>query len=206
MNRPLTLFRPALLTAAALLAVLLAVLLAGAAPAFAQDAQPELRALPSVDVPGYMGTWYQVAWFPNRFQKQCVSDTSARYRRLDSGEIEVQNRCRLADGGIDDITGIARTDGSRLQGDTLMPAQLRVSFMPPLLRWLPIWGRYWVIDRADDGRFAVVSEPSRDYLWVLARAPSLSAADRTAIRSMLQRQGFDLSRWQDHPHTRPAQP
>ena len=43
-----------------------------------------------------------VSKLPNRFQKQCVSDTSASYRRLPEG-VEVTNRCRTADGQIDHI-------------------------------------------------------------------------------------------------------
>lgn len=173
-----------------------------AAHAAATGTPAPLQALPSLEVPPYMGTWYQVAWFPNRFQKQCVSDTSATYRPLADGSIEVLNRCRKADGSFDDALGRARPVGT-LTGPRLAPAQLQVSFLPGWLRWLPVgWGRYWVIQLADDGRYAVVSEPTREYLWVLARRPELTATDETAIRSALVRQGFgNLSAWQSHPHT-----
>ena len=182
-----------------------AMIWAGAALAQAAPAAPPARlpALPSLDVPGYMGTWYQVAWFPNRFQKQCVRDATATYRRVPEG-VEAVNRCRLADGRIDDVIGLARPAGSVLTGDRLEPARLEVSFLPRALGWLPIWGDYWVIQRADDGRYAVVSEAIRKVLWVLARAPQLSAADETAIRSRLVQQGFDLAAWQAHPHTAAA--
>ena len=165
---------------------------------------PPLSALPSLDVPGYMGTWYQVAWYPNRFQKQCLSDTTATYRRLPEG-VEVINRCRNAEGRIESVTGLARPAGAQIRGDALQPAQLEVSFLPSWLRWLPIWGSYWVIQLADDGRYAVVSEPKREYLWVLSRTPSLAPADESAIRSRLVQQGFDLARWQTHTHASPAQ-
>lgn len=159
---------------------------------------PELQALPDLKVPPYMGRWYQVALFPNRFQRQCVAETTATYRQLPGGGLEVINRCRLADGRFDEVVGLARPTG-RLDGERLKPAQLEVSFLPAWLRWLPVgWGRYWVIQLADDGRYAVVSEPSREYLWVLARTPQLSAADESAIRSRLVEQGFDLQRLQPH--------
>ena len=170
-------------------------------PCTAQAQQAPVTALPSLDVPNYMGTWYQVAWFPNRFQSQCVADTSATYRQLEGGRVEVINRCRRADGSIDAITGVARPDGSVLRGTQLEPAQLEVSFLPAMLRWLPIWGSYWVVQLADDGRYAVVSEAQREYLWVLSRTPRLLPADETEIRSRLVQQGFDLTRWQAHPHT-----
>jgi apolipoprotein D and lipocalin family protein len=168
---------------------------------------PALQSLPSLAVQPYMGTWYQVALFPNRFQKQCASDTSATYRLLSDGRVSVLNRCRQADGRFDDVQGIARPIG-RLSGEgaatQLSPAQLEVSFLPAALRWLPVgWGRYWLIQLAEDGRYAVVSEPSREYLWVLSRTPALAPADEAAIRSRLQQQGFSeqrLLRWQAHPH------
>ena len=163
---------------------------------------PRVTALPSLDVAAYMGTWYQVAWFPNRFQAQCVADTRATYRPLPNGQIEVLNRCRLADGTVDDIVGIARPAGSVIEGGQLKPAQLEVSFLPAAVRWLPVgWGRYWVLRLADDGRYAVVSEPTKQYLWVLSRAPKLAAADESAIRSQLEQLGFDLTRWQAHPQS-----
>ena len=185
-----------------LLSLFSAAIIAAATPAAAQPAP--VTALPSLDIPAYMGTWYQVAWFPNRFQKQCVSDTAATYRRVPEG-VEVINRCRNAAGEVESIVGLARPDGATISGDKLQPAQLEVSFLPGWLRWLPIWGSYWVIQLADDGRYAVVGEPGREYLWVLSRTPSLAPADESAIRSRLVQQGFDLGRWQNHKHSSPAE-
>lgn len=166
-----------------------------------RGADAPLQALPALDVPAYMGTWYQVALYPNWFQRHCASDTHAQYRLLADGSVEVVNRCRRADGRDDAANGVARPVG-RLEGDRLAPAQLEVSFLPPVLRWLPFgWGRYWVVDLADDGRYAIVSEPTREYLWVLARAPQLSPADDDAVRATLQRLGFDLRRLERHGHT-----
>jgi apolipoprotein D and lipocalin family protein len=182
-------------------ALALAATTLAASPATAQNPQAEpVLPLASLNVPAYMGTWYQVAWFPNRFQKQCVSDTAAIYRQLPGGEVEVTNRCTKADGQPDQVIGLARPDGSTLRGTQLEPAKLQVSFLPAWLRWVPAWGSYWVIQLADDGRFAVVSEGSREYLWVLSRTPQLLPADETAIRSRLAQQGFDLARWQAHTH------
>ena len=173
-----------------------------ASPAASVAGLGPLQALAGLEVPPYMGTWYQVALFPNRFQAQCVSDTTATYRQLSDGSVEVTNRCRTADGRLDEAIGRARPTGT-LRGTTLAPAQLEVSFLPSWIRWLPVgWGTYWVIQLAADGRYAVVSEPTRQYLWVLSRTPRLAQEDETAIRSRLIEQGFAaaLARWQAHPH------
>jgi apolipoprotein D and lipocalin family protein len=185
---------------------LLPVILAGlftAVPALAQPAPPPLQALPTLEVAPYMGVWYQVAWIPNRFQKQCVSDTAATYRDLGNGSIEVLNRCKLADGKSDSVLGLARPPAGVARGEAgrLMPARLEVNFLPAWLRWTGLgWGAYWVVDLAPDGRYAIVSESSREYLWVLARQPALTPADDVAIKARLQALGFDLARVQAHPH------
>jgi apolipoprotein D and lipocalin family protein len=118
--------------------------------------------------------------------------------------VEVTNRCRMSDGTTDSVVGVARPPAavSSVVAGKLQPARLEVSFLPAWLRWTGIgWGAYWVIDLADDGRYAVVSEVSRQYLWVLSRKPALTSADDLAIRSKLQALGFDLTQLQVHPHT-----
>jgi apolipoprotein D and lipocalin family protein len=91
---------------------------------------------------------------------------------------------------------------SRIEAGKLLPARLEVSFLPAWLRWTGIgWGAYWVVDLAPDGRYAIVSEASREYLWVLARQPALTPADDAVIKTKLQALGFDLARVQAHSHS-----
>jgi apolipoprotein D and lipocalin family protein len=168
----------------ALFAVLLA---AGAVSA----AEP-LRTVGSVDLARYAGQWHEVAKYPNRFQQHCVGDTTATYALRDDGKVSVVNRCRTRD-GHDEVSGVARPVDGRTD-------RLQVSFLPAALRWLPIgWGDYWVIELAPDYRYAVVGEPSRQYLWVLSRTPTLSPEDRRAIEARLPAHGYDAARLVDSP-------
>lgn len=163
-----------------------------------------LQAIPSVDLAKYVGTWYQVALFPNKFQSQCLSETSAMYRALPGGQVDVTNSCRNASGAMEDALGLARPRGD-ISGTVLSPAKLQVSFLPAWLRWLPVgWGDYWVIQLPSDYRYVVISEPKRKYLWVLSRAPQLSSEDNAVIRATLVSQGFDLTALQVHPQTQNA--
>lgn len=180
--------------------------LAAATAVFAQAASVPPQPLPRLDVAAYMGTWYQVLWIPNRFQKQCVADTAATYRDLGDGTVEVINRCRQADGSLDSVRGVARPPAglARIEGGQLVPARLEVSFLPAWLRWTGIgWGAYWVVDLAPDGRYAIISEASREYLWVLSRKPTLASDDSIAVRARLQALGFDLARVQVQAHGTP---
>jgi apolipoprotein D and lipocalin family protein len=150
--------------------------------------------VPSIDVQRYMGTWYQIALYPNRFQKQCLANTSASYRLLDNNRVEVRNRCTTAK-GPDEAVGQARIDtksGAQVKDGQLSPPHLQVRFAPVWLSWLDaVWGNYRVIQLAPDYRYAVVSEPSKEFLWVLARDTKLSDTDRQTIETRLIEQGHD---------------
>jgi len=114
----------------------------------------------------------------------CVAST-ARYARTSDGRIRVENECREAavDGPVRRITGVAyvvRDDPSN--------AKLAVEFF-----W-PFRGAYWIIELDPDYRYAVVGHPSRAYLWILSRRPTM---DETLYQDLLGRvaaHGYDLSR------------
>ena len=70
-------------------------------------------------------------------------------------------------------------------------------FAPAWLSWLPfVWGNYWVIDLDDHYQLVAVSEPTREYLWVLSRSPEVSPDAYAALLSRLEARGFDLARLQ----------
>lgn len=162
---------------------------------------PELTAVPVVDLQRYQGQWYQIAHYPNFFQKQCVSHTTADYKLLEGGQVQVTNRCKTADGTDTAALALARVKQPGWWGG-MAPntARLEVRFAPAWLSWLPlVWANYWVIQLADDYRYAVVGEPKRQYLWILSRTPTLAASDRAAINAALQQQGYDPAKLQEEP-------
>lgn len=178
---------------------LLAIAAASVAPSALAQAAP-LATVKSLDVGRYLGTWHEIAMIPNFFQRNCVRGTTATYAAAQDGAITVRNRCTLADGSEESVTGAAR------RSDTAEPGRFEVRFAPAWLSWLPlVWANYWVIALADDYRYAVVGEPGRDYLWILARATTLSKADRDTIDVLLRSAGYDPARLVETPHSGPAQ-
>ena len=161
-----------------------------ASAAFAQEPRrPPLRVVSDVDLPRYMGTWYEIARLPFRFEAQCVSDVTATYTLLDDGNVAVVNRCRTKDGGISEAKGLARRDSKDGPG-----TKLKVRFAPAWLSFLPfVWGDYWIIDLAPDYSHAAIGEPGRKYLWILARTPSIDETTLNDIRGRLEKNGYDLS-------------
>ena len=155
----------------------------------ASPATSPLATIVSLDVPRYMGTWYEIAKYPNRFQGQCMADVSAEYRLQTNGSVQVTNRCRTESSQMDDAVGEARQVGPASS------PKLQVRFAPAWLSWLPmVWGNYWVIDLDAEYQLVAVSEPNREYLWVLARTPTVTAAAYEALLGRLKAQGFDLGR------------
>lgn len=161
----------------------------GSSLAFAEDAPGPLQPIPSLDVARYMGQWYEIAKYPNRFQKQCVGDTTATYELLPDATVSVVNRCRTEENEIDEARGVARQVGG---ADS---AKLEVRFAPGWLGFVPfVWGDYWVIDLDADYQLAAVSEPGRDYLWILSRTPRVETAKRAELLDRLAAMGFDTAR------------
>jgi len=157
--------------------------------ATAQAETPPLQTITSVDVPRYMGTWYEIAKYPNWFQRKCASSTQATYSLQTNGRVQVLNRCKTDKGEWIDALGEARQIG----GPT--SAQLKVRFAPEWLSFIPlVWGDYWIFELDPDYQWVLVSEPKREYLWILSRTPQLPAATYKALLDKLQERGFDLKR------------
>jgi len=169
----------------------LALMVALGACAAAPDPRP-VRTVAAVDLQRYLGTWYEIARFPNSFQdgrgRRCV-DTTATYALRPDGQVSVENRCLDAADGNRQVTA----SGTAYAVEGSNNARLRVTFF-----W-PFYGDYWVIGLDPDYRWAVVGAPGRDYLWILSRTPTLSAADRAAALQAATAQGFDVARLQETP-------
>lgn len=141
---------------------------------------PPLGVVPAVDLARYMGRWYEIASFPQRFQQGCT-DSRAEYRIRPDGDVEVLNSC-LRDGRVDTAKGKAWV------ADKTTNAKLKVSFF-----W-PFRGDYWIIELGKDYEYAVVSAPSRKYLWILSRTPKMDETRYREIGGRLKDRGFDVAK------------
>ncbi len=146
-----------------------------------------VRPVADVDLTRFAGRWYEVARFPNWFQKKCVAETTADYSLLPDGRIRVVNACRTADSKITTAEGEARVAGRS--------STLKVRFAPRFLRFLPfVWGDYWILDLTPDYGAALVGSPDRKYLWILSRTPKLDDATYARLVAAATAQGFEAQR------------
>jgi len=61
--------------------------------AAAADNLPPLKTVQRVELDRYMRTWYEIASFPQRFEKGCVASMAIHSLRAD-GKVNVLNQCR----------------------------------------------------------------------------------------------------------------
>ncbi|MFN7984099.1 MAG: lipocalin family protein [Vicinamibacterales bacterium] len=161
------------------------------------SADGTVRSVPTLDLTRYAGLWYEVARYPNRFQKSCAKDVTAEYTLRSDGRITVVNACQRDDGSKIRAEGIARQ--AKEGGPN---SQLKVRFAPSWLSFVPaVWGDYWVIDLAPDYSYAVVGDPSHDYLWILSRTPVLPDEQMNAARNAAAANGFDVAKLVPTPQT-----
>lgn len=143
---------------------------------------PELQVVPYVDIERYLGKWYEIALYPNWFEEGCFRST-AFYEKLEDGHIKVTNQCRMhgPDGKLNEAIGIASI------GDSKTNAKLKVQFF-----W-PFKGDYWIIDLDKDYQYAIVSEPDRQYLWILSRSQNMDDETLETLKDKIRKNGFDLT-------------
>ncbi|MBK1663815.1 lipocalin [Rhodospirillum rubrum] len=131
------------------------------------------------DAGRYLGPWYEVMRLDHGFERD-LSDVTATYGLRPDGKISVVNKgydtkaCRWRS-----IEGYAT-----FQKGPEVPS-LSVTFFWPLA------GGYHVfaLDQTDYG-YALVSGPTRDYLWILARKPDLDPAIRASLVDIARQNGF----------------
>jgi apolipoprotein D and lipocalin family protein len=145
------------------------------------------RAVPQparhVDLNRYLGLWYEIGRYENRFEADCEGVT-AEYRKRDDGEIEVINTAHK-----DSLSGPVKTAHGKAK---VLPgsdnAKLKVSFFGPFYA-----GDYWVLDHAEDYAWSIVGEPSGRYLWLLARTAQPDELTRNIIEARTRELGYDWS-------------
>lgn len=154
-------------------------------------ADAPLTTVASVDLQRYLGKWYEIARYPNRFERKCVSEVTATYSALPGGKLRVVNACKNKDGKFTEANGKAKIV------DPKTNAKLKVSFF-----W-PFYGDYWIVDLAPDYSYAVISEPKREYLWILARAPQMNPAEYDRILERIRSRGLDPAKLVRTPQSNP---
>ena len=131
----------------------------------------------------YLGTWHEIARLDHRFERG-LSQVTATYRTNPDGSIAVLNR------GFDSEKSEWReTEGVARFVQSPDVAHLKVSFFGPF------YGSYIIFELDEsDYQYAFVAGNTTDYLWLLARTPTIDEALKTHFIERADALGFDSSK------------
>lgn len=149
---------------------------------------PPLRAVAHVDLGRYAGVWYELARLPSPLDAACSGQPELSYTVHDD-RIEVCHRCPVAGGQV----RVTRAEARAVPGSG--GARLRISHLPSWLHWLPgAWSDYCILHIDEGYSVAVVGEPRRRGLWLLARRPRVEPETLHLLIGMARAQGFPVER------------
>ncbi|MFN3890960.1 MAG: lipocalin family protein [Beijerinckiaceae bacterium] len=135
------------------------------------------------DATRFSGVWYEVMRLDHSFERG-LTNVTASYEPLPDGSLKVVNR------GFDPSRCQWRAvDGRAVFQGAKDTASLNVTFFPPFA------GGYHVfaLDKRNYA-WALISGPSKDYLWLLARRPDLDARTRERLIAEARSEGFPVDR------------
>ncbi|WP_334019763.1 lipocalin family protein [Alteromonas sp. S015] len=137
----------------------------------------------------YLGKWYEIARFDHSFEEG-LSEVTATYSMRDDGGVNVINRgFSKEETTWDEAEGKAYFVGAKTTG------HLKVSFFGPF------YASYVIMELDKEGyQYALITGPDKDYLWILARTPSISDEVRRHLLEKATKAGYDISKliWVDH--------
>ncbi|MBC3765074.1 lipocalin family protein [Neptunicella marina] len=134
------------------------------------------------NVQKYMGKWYEIARLDHSFEEG-LSRVTAEYSLKDDGGVSVVNRgFSASENQWEQAEGKAYFVNSPSEG------YLKVSFFGPF------YGSYVVFTLNDNYQYAFVSGPNTDYLWLLARTPTVKKDVIDLFVQKAKERGFDTER------------
>ena len=149
----------------------------------------ELQLVQALDPVRYAGRWYEIARFQHGFEKNLVGVT-AEYSLRKDGRLDVLNSGfkKDLDGKYSSVRAVAWVP------DSSRPGALKVRFFGLFASDYLVFG----LDQANYS-WALVGNNSRDFLWFLAREPTISPELMAAMKKQAEVQGYDTSKLYEVP-------
>ena len=130
----------------------------------------------------YLGSWYEIVRLPHS-SEEGLSHVTASYSLREDGGVTVVNR------GFNRESGKwEEAEGKAYFVEDADTGFLKVSFFGPF------YASYIIVELDKDYRYAMVTGPDRNYLWVLSRTPELEEATLKELVGKADSLGFDTSK------------
>ncbi len=152
---------------------------------FVQGCQtlPPIKTVDYVELERFMGSWYVIASIPTFVEKEVYNGIES-YRLDEDGTVETT--FSFNKGGFDGPVKTYRPRG--FIRDAESKAVWDMQFI-----W-PFKAEYRIMYVNDDYTQTVIGRTKRDYLWIMARDPSIPTDDYDRIIQFVSDQGYDVSK------------
>ncbi len=167
-----------------LLVTLTAIMLGGCAAK-----GPEMKTVDHVDIDRFMGPWYVIANIPTFLEKEAHNAVET-YTLNDDGTIATNFTFRK--GGFDGK--LKEYNPKAFIQDKESNALWGMRFV-----W-PIKADYRIVYIDDDYSTTIIGRQSRDFVWIMARTPTISDLHYDELVSMVESLGYDTSKLERVPH------
>lgn len=148
----------------------------------------QIKVITPFDVNKFDGTWYEIARFDFKHEKD-LSNVTANYSLNDDGSLKVVNKgYNFVKNKWEEAKGKGKFTSSTDQGS------LQVSFFGPF------YSGYHVVMMEPDYETALVFGDTTDYIWILSRKKTISETVKQQFLSKAKEAGYDLNRmvWTKH--------
>lgn len=137
-----------------------------------------LTTVEKVDTKRYAGTWFEIARYPNQYEDD-VHYVRTHYTANKDGSINIRNQARTPE-------GLRQSEGVAVPLPGSGNSKYKIKFSS-------FEGDYWIVGLDPQYRWAIVSEPNRDYLWFISKTPRVSKATYEEMQRVATAKGYDVS-------------
>lgn len=169
--------------------LLLMTILASILSACATNQLAPIATVSRVDLPKFMGSWYVIAAIPTAIETES-------YNAVESYQLD-------KDGSI--ATTFTYNKGS-LDGKlkTYHPRGFVIENSGNALWGMqfiwPIKAEYRIVYLNEDYTQTIIARNARDYVWIMARTPTITDAEYEKLTKLVAQYGYDLSKLRKVPH------
>lgn len=150
-----------------------------------------VTAIPAFDTPRYTGTWYEIAHYPNKREKNCTRDVVHVVAEGDKPHsLQFVNACMTKRGYAD-----ASNVNARPQDKKIADGRLKIPTIWPLTR------KYWIFAVGPDYDWSLTGNPNHKELWIFSRKTTLDPETLKTIEAKAEAMGFSASKLVLMPQT-----
>lgn len=149
---------------------------------------PPIKTVDYVYINRFMGPWYVIASIPTFMEKDAYNGIES-YRLAEDGTVETT--FTFNKGGFDGPVKTYRPRG--FIRNTESNAVWDMQFV-----W-PFKAEYRIVYLDDNYTHTVIGRTKRDYVWIMARDPSMPPEVYNRILLFIQNQGYDITKLQKVP-------